>query len=158
MVVQPNEPDQPNPNLTWILTLMAKPTQLNPKLIPEDPTRSKNRLSRVQIGYIIGLNPNLNPFLGQLDLIGLVFGSWGLTRPVCIQKLSLKLGWTQKNGSGLAPLVHGWVFRSLGCRVLELSGRFQTVRPPDLTHVDDVPVKFFFLKTYYSTSILKRED
>ena len=33
-LVRPNEPDQPDPNLTWILTLRANPTQLNPILDP----------------------------------------------------------------------------------------------------------------------------
>ena len=57
------------PNLTQILIQMANLTQLNPK----GPTRPKNRLYWVQIKfikYIIGLNPNLNPFLGQADAEG----------------------------------------------------------------------------------------
>ena len=33
-----NEPDQPDPNLTQILTLRANPTQLNLILDPEGPT------------------------------------------------------------------------------------------------------------------------
>ena len=58
------------------------------------------KTSWVQIGfikYIIGLILNLNPFWGQPDLIGPVFGSWGLTWPIWTQKLGPKLGWTRKN-------------------------------------------------------------
>ena len=51
MVVQSNEPYQPYPNLTWILTLRAKPTQLNPNLNPKDTTWLKN-VGCVQIGFI----------------------------------------------------------------------------------------------------------
>ena len=59
-------------NLTEILTLRVNPTQLNPILDPGSVTLPKNCSGRVQIRlikYIIGLNPNLNPFLdpeGQL--------------------------------------------------------------------------------------------
>ena len=48
----PNELDQPDPNF-------------DPNFDPEGPTQPKNGSGRVQIGYIkyiIGLNPNLNPF------------------------------------------------------------------------------------------------
>ena len=37
-LVQPNEPDQPDLNLTRILTLRANATRLNPSLDPEGPT------------------------------------------------------------------------------------------------------------------------
>ena len=56
LLVRPNEPNQPDPNLTQILTLRAQPY---PKM---------GRVQIVFIKYIIGLNPNLNPFLCQLDL------------------------------------------------------------------------------------------
>ena len=64
-LVRPNEPDQPDPNLTRILTLRANPTQLNLILDPEGPTRHKSGSCWVHVGfikYIIGLNLNLNPF------------------------------------------------------------------------------------------------
>ena len=51
-------------------------------------------------------SPNLNPFLCQPDPIGPIFGSWGPTWPVWTQKLDPKLGWTQKNGLGLAALMY----------------------------------------------------
>ena len=51
MVVRSNEPYQPYPNLTWILTLRAKPTQLNPNLNPKDTTWLKN-VGCIQIGFI----------------------------------------------------------------------------------------------------------
>ena len=51
-LLRPNEPDQPDPNLTRILTLRASPTQLNPILDPKDPTRPENRFGPVQIGFI----------------------------------------------------------------------------------------------------------
>ena len=43
------------------------PTRLNPILDPEDTTRTLNGSGQLQIGflkYIVGLNPNLNPFWG----------------------------------------------------------------------------------------------
>ena len=41
-LVRPNEPDQPDPNLTRILTLRANPTRLNPILDPDGQTRPEN--------------------------------------------------------------------------------------------------------------------
>ena len=61
-----------------ILTLRANPTQLNLILDPEGPTWKwvgfKSGLLSI---YIIGLNPNLNPFWGQPDLIGPILDSEG---------------------------------------------------------------------------------
>ena len=40
-LLRPNEADQPDPNLTQMLTLRANPTRLNPILDPEGPTQPK---------------------------------------------------------------------------------------------------------------------
>jgi hypothetical protein len=50
-IVQPNEPNQPDPNLTQILTLRAKPTRLNPILDPEGPT-GKTGWVRFKLGLL----------------------------------------------------------------------------------------------------------
>ena len=54
-----NEPDQPNPNLTRILTLGANLIRLNPILDLEGMRAQPDP----KTGWVyIGLNPNLNPF------------------------------------------------------------------------------------------------
>ena len=63
-LVQPNEPDQPDLNLTRILTLRANATRLNPSLDPGLGAQPNQKTGGIQIGfikYIIGLNPILNP-------------------------------------------------------------------------------------------------
>ena len=65
-LVRPNEPYQPDPNLTRILILRAKPTQLNPILDAEGPTRPENGSSWVQIGGFkvhYRVEPEIEPFL-----------------------------------------------------------------------------------------------
>ena len=68
--LSPNfDPGGPTPpDTTRIWTLGTQP----------DPKSDSNR---VHIKFIIGLNPNLNPFWGQLDPIGPILWPWGPTRP-----------------------------------------------------------------------------
>ena len=99
----------------------TNPTQIDPDFLIWGPTwPSLSRICilggptlpniRFKLGsfefikYIIELNPNLNPFWGQLYPIGPVFQPWGPTRPDSTQILVPNLGSTQKNGSGLAAL------------------------------------------------------
>jgi hypothetical protein len=99
-LVQPNEPDQPDP--TQFGPWGPNPTWLNPNLDPGDPTRPEIGFKLGSFGfikYIIELNPNLNPIWGQPDPIGPVF------RPDSTWILGPKSGSTRKSGSGLAAQV-----------------------------------------------------
>ena len=54
---------------------------------PTNPTQNRVKLGSLR-RYIIGLNPNLNPILGQHDLTR----PWGPTRPDSAQSLGSKSG------------------------------------------------------------------
>ena len=85
----------------------AQRTQLNPNLDPGAPTRPKIGFKSGSFGfikYIIGLNPNLNPFWGQPEPIGPVFWPWEPTQPNSTRISGPKSGSTRKNSSGLAAL------------------------------------------------------
>ena len=105
--MQPNEPDQPHPTQPEFGPWGPNPTRLNPNLDAGAPTWPEIGFKLGSFGfikYIIGLNPNLNPFWGQPDPIGPVYWPWGSTRPDSTRILGPKLGSTRKNGSGLAAL------------------------------------------------------
>ena len=110
MVVRSNEPYQPYPNLTWILTLRAKPTQLNPNLNPKDTTWLKN-VGCVQIGFINKAVVKNNTSEGQSDFLNLKVDP----------KIGLKPNKRVRFSRTSAWCVQSWVFRGLECRVLKLN-------------------------------------
>ena len=131
---QPTQPTRPEfwpwgptrPDSTRVWTLRARP---------------ENGSGWVQIRfikYIIGLNPNLNPFRGQPDPIGPVFGSWGPTLTHLNPKIGPKIGLNPKKRVGFGRTSPGeielshrniliWILREL--RILYFWGMFCNCSP-----------------------------